>query len=123
MAGVVPSGVINSDALSVTNVLAMNDATQGIRNLIQQGNMIPGLNEIAEQAISLTQHAVALHSRVTGLGDKVDKMGETVDTKIKELKASEVNLTNAVSAKISEIEGKSNTMKTEVQQAISGIAE
>ena len=98
MAGVVPPGVINHDALSVTNVLAMNDATQGIRSLIQQGNMIPGLNEVAEQAISLTQHSVALHSRVTGLGDKVDKMGGAVETKIKELKASEANLTGAVSA-------------------------
>ena len=123
MDGVFPAGIISADALDVTTVMGMNDATQGIHNFIQQGNMIPGLNEIGTQVIQLTRHAVALHSRVNGLGVVVDKFSSAAEQKIVELKTSEANLVSAVKGKIDEIEGKSASMVSEVQKAIMGIAE
>ena len=80
MAGLnVDPGVISAEALEITRVLAMNDGIGISQNLIQQGNMIPGLNEIAQQVIRITSHSVAMHSRVDGLISRADKISTTAD--------------------------------------------
>ena len=56
MAGAIDPGVIDAEALGITRVLAMNDGIQDLRNLLQQGNMIPGLNQIAQQVIQPPLH-------------------------------------------------------------------
>ena len=63
MAGVIDPGVIDTGALGVTRVLSMNDGIGIMQGLLQQGNMIPGLNEVTQQVISITQHSVAFGHR------------------------------------------------------------
>ena len=126
MAGVtVDPGVINTEALTAVRVLAMNDEISGLRDLVQQGNMIPGLNQIANQVIRLTQHGVALHSRVDGLiaiSDRVSNTAEGIKASIVSL-ADEVEgkLAAPVAAKIAEIEAKSVQLTQDVSKAIEGI--
>ena len=72
MAGVMDAGVIDAEALTVARLLRMNDELFGLRNLVQQGNMIPGLNEVTTRVIRITQHSVALHSRVSTVMAKVE---------------------------------------------------
>ena len=49
MAGLVPPGVIDAEALTTDRVTAMNNAVQGLSDQVEQGNFAPGVDDVAKR--------------------------------------------------------------------------
>ena len=95
-------------------VASMNGNIAGLQNVLQQGNLGPGVNEVIEQTIMLTKHGVASFV-------KMGNMESIIASRPQELKDARDAMKSEVSAKIRDIENKELNMQNMVSDAVGGI--
>ena len=113
--GTIDPSIVDTGSLNVERVTSMHNAIQGLHNVVQSGNMGPGVSEVIQQVIEITKHSVALHAKVEGSNRKVDGVIAQVQNMGSDIEAK---LAIPVKDKIDELEQKGSHLTSEVAKAI-----